>query len=56
MDADQIAAAETAALAMEIANAELVTENEMLKNANAGLKSQMNKMKNYHCLEKLCVS
>ena len=44
--ADQIAAFEAAALALEIANAELATENEMLKNANAGLKSQMNKMKN----------
>ena len=44
--ADQIAAFEAAALALEITNAELATENEMLKNANAGLKSQMNKMKN----------
>ena len=44
--ADQIAAFEAAALALEIANAELATENEMLKNANAGLKTQMNKMKN----------
>ena len=44
---DQIAAFEAAALALEIANAELATENEMLKNANAGLKSQMNNMKNH---------
>ncbi len=44
--ADQIAAFEAAALALEIANAELATENEMLEAANAGLKNQMNKMKN----------
>ena len=44
--ADQIAALESAAVALEIANAELATDNEMLKNANASLKSQMNKMKN----------
>jgi outer membrane protein OmpA-like peptidoglycan-associated protein len=43
--ADQVAALEAAAVALEIANAELATENEMLKNANAGLKSQMNNMK-----------
>ena len=44
--ADQIAAFEAAALALEIANAELATENEMLEAANAGLKNQINKMKN----------
>jgi outer membrane protein OmpA-like peptidoglycan-associated protein len=44
--AEQVAAFEAAALALEIANAELATENEILKNANAGLKNQMNKMKN----------
>ena len=44
--ADQIAALEAAAVALEMSNAEFATENEMLKKANAGLKNQVNKLKN----------
>lgn len=43
--AEQIATLQTAAVALEIANAALANENEVLKNANAGLKSQLNSKK-----------